>query len=126
MADVTGNTLTWSRGVCDTAAMSDILTIRVPAGEKARWERAAAEVKESVAEYVRKAVRQRAQTGGHSPWEKHFGSADVAVAPPTNANIRRAFAQRRASKPVGASPRTQGPPTPTPRPRGPRVARPEA
>jgi hypothetical protein len=84
--------------LCDTAAMSDILTIRVPATEKARWEKAAAEVKESVADYVRKAVRLRVESRGVSPWEKHIGSVTVAVPPPTNANIRQAFAQRRRSK----------------------------
>jgi hypothetical protein len=78
--------------------MSDTLTIRLPAEEKAQWEKAAMAVKESVAEYVRKAVRQRAQAGGASPWEKHLGSAGVTVPPPTNANIRRAFAQRRRPK----------------------------
>src|SRR5438552_279155 len=62
---------------CDTADMSDILTIRVPADEKARWEEAAAAAKESVAEYVRGAVRQRTQAASHSPWDRHLGSADV-------------------------------------------------
>lgn len=84
--------------MCDTAAMSDILTIRVPAREKAEWERAAAAVQETVAEYVRKAVRQRARAGGQSPWEKHLSSADVDVEPPTNVNVRRSFASRRAPK----------------------------
>lgn len=82
----------------DTAAMSETLTIRLPAREKAEWEKAAAAVEETVAEYVRKAVRQRAQTGGASPWEKHLGSAAVTVPPPTNANIRRAFRQRARRK----------------------------
>lgn len=36
--------VTLGRMVCDTDVMSDILTIRVPAKEKARWERAAAAV----------------------------------------------------------------------------------
>jgi hypothetical protein len=76
--------------------MSDILTIRLPVGEKARWEKAAAGERETVAEYVRKAVRQRTEGGGRSPWEKHFGTAKVAVAPPTSANVRRAFARKRA------------------------------
>ena len=75
--------------------MSETLTIRVPSEEKARWEKAAAAVRESVAEYVRGAVRQRAQAASQSPWEPHLGSADVAVSAPTNANIRRAFARRR-------------------------------
>ncbi|MBI2948876.1 MAG: hypothetical protein HYY23_14645 [Verrucomicrobia bacterium] len=78
--------------------MSETLTIRVPDGEKAHWEKAAAKVKETVAEYVRKAVRQRAQAGEVSPWEKHLASADVAVPAPTNANIRRAFSERRRHK----------------------------
>ena len=86
------------KALCDTADMSETLTIRVPAGEKARWEKAAAAVKESVAEYVRGAVRQRAQASSQSPWEPHFGSAKVAVPAPTNANIRRAFARRRSHK----------------------------
>lgn len=81
--------------VCDTADMSETLTIRVPAEEKARWQEAAAAARESVAEYVRGAVRQRAQAASQSPWERHLGSADVAVPAPTNANIRRAFARRR-------------------------------
>jgi hypothetical protein len=81
--------------------MSDTLTIRLPATEKAQWEKAAAEVKESVADYVRKAVRRRVQSGGVSPWEKHIGSVAVAVPPPTNVNIRRAFARRRRSKAEG-------------------------
>jgi hypothetical protein len=71
--------------------MSETLTIRVPAEEKARWEAAAAAARESVAEYVRGAVRQRAQAASQSPWERHLGSAEVAVPAPTNANVRRAF-----------------------------------
>ena len=90
--------MTTEIGVCDTADMSETLTIRVPAEEKARWEKAAAAARESVAEYVRGAVRQRAQAASQSPWESHLGSADVAVPAPTNANIRRAFAQRRRQK----------------------------
>ncbi len=82
----------------DAAAMSETLTIRVPAGEKARWEKAAAAVQETVAEYVRKAVRQRAQTGETSPWEKHLGSAEATVPPPTNANVRRSFVSRSPRK----------------------------
>lgn len=78
--------------------MSDILTIRVPAEEKARWEKAAAAARETVAEYVRGAVRQRAQGASQSPWEPHLGSANVAVSPPTNANVRRTFARRRRHK----------------------------
>ena len=84
--------------MCDTVDMSETLTIRVPAEDKARWEKAAAAARESVAEYVRGAVRQRAQAASHSPWERHLGSADVAVPAPTNANIRRAFARRRRHK----------------------------
>ena len=84
--------------VCDTVDMSETLSIRVPAEEKARWEKAAAAARESVAEYVRGAVRQRAQAASRSPWEPHLGSADVAVPAPTNANIRRAFARRRRHK----------------------------
>ena len=53
---------------------------------------------ESVAEYVRGAVRQRTQAASHSPWDRHLGSADVEVPAPTNANIRRAFARRRSQK----------------------------
>ena len=75
--------------------MSETLTIRLRPEEKAQWQRAAAAVKETVAEYVRNAVRQRGQS---SVWEKHFGSATVAVPPPTNANIRRVFAQRHARR----------------------------
>lgn len=78
--------------------MGDILTIRVPAGEKAEWARAAAAAQESVAEYVRKAVRQRARAGGRSPWQRHLGAADVDVEPPTNVNVRRAFRNQRTSK----------------------------
>ena len=89
--------MTTEIGVCDTADMSETLTIRVPAEEKARWEKAAAAARESVADYVRGAVRQRAQAS-QSPWEPHLGSANVAVSAPTNANIRRAFARRRRHK----------------------------
>jgi hypothetical protein len=74
--------------------MSETLTIRVRAGEKARWASAAAAARESVAEYVRGAVRQRAQAASESPWEPHLGSANVAVPAPTNTNVRRAFARR--------------------------------
>jgi uncharacterized protein (DUF1778 family) len=74
--------------------MSETLTIRLPAEEKARWEKAAAAARESVAEYVRGAVRQRAEATSHSAWERHLGAADVAVPAPTNANLRRAFARR--------------------------------
>jgi hypothetical protein len=41
--------------------MGEILSIRLTEGEKAKWEKAAAAVQETVAEYERKAVRQRAQ-----------------------------------------------------------------
>jgi hypothetical protein len=78
--------------------MSETLSIRLSEGEKAKWEKAAAEVKETVAEYVRQAVRQRAHAGRVSPWERHLGSASVAVPAPTNANIRRAFSERRRRK----------------------------
>jgi hypothetical protein len=78
--------------------MSETLTIRVRAEEKVRWERAAASVKETVAEYVRKAVRQRAEAHHRSPWEKHLGSVNATVPPPTNANVRRAFTRPRAAK----------------------------
>jgi hypothetical protein len=81
--------------MCDSGDMSETLTIRVPADEKARWGEAAAAAKETVAEYVRKAVRERARAAGASPWEQHLGSADVAVPAPTNVNVRRAFAERR-------------------------------
>lgn len=74
--------------------MSETLTIRLPAEEKARWEKAAAAARESVAEYVRGAVRQRTEAASQSPWDRHFGSANVAVPAPTNANVRRAFARR--------------------------------
>ena len=90
--------LTWVSKMCDSGVMSDTLTIRLPATEKAQWEKAAAQVRESVADYVRKAVRQRVQGGGVSPWEKHIGSADITVPPPTNVNIRRAFVRRRRSR----------------------------
>ena len=78
--------------------MSETLTIRVAAEEKARWKKAAVAARESVADYVRRAVRQRAQAASRSPWEPHLGSANVAVSAPTNANIRRAFARRRRHK----------------------------
>jgi hypothetical protein len=80
--------------VCDDADMSETLTIRLRADEKARWEKAAAAAKESVADYVRGAVRQRTEASSQSPWDRHLGSADIAVPAPTNANIRRAFARR--------------------------------
>ena len=72
--------------------MSDTLTIRLLSQEKAEWERAAAKAKETVADYVRRAVRVRVQNGSVSPWEKHIASVNLAVPPPTNVNIRRAFA----------------------------------
>ena len=91
-------TLTQRAPMCDNVDMSETLSIRLAAGEKAEWENAAAQARETVAEYVRKAVRQRTQTSAKSPWEKHFGSAGVAVPPPTNANVRRAFVARRPLK----------------------------
>jgi uncharacterized protein (DUF1778 family) len=81
--------------VCDTRVMSETLTIRLRAEEKAQWERAAAAVRETVAEYVRNAVRQRGQS---CVWDKHLGSANAAVPPPTNSNIRQAFARRNRRK----------------------------
>lgn len=84
--------------MCDIVDMSDILTIRLPAEEKARWRRAASAVKESLAEYVRKAVIQRTESTAVSPWDKYLGAADVSVPPPTNVNVRRAFAQRRPKR----------------------------
>jgi hypothetical protein len=78
--------------------MSETLTIRLAAEEKARWEEAAAAANETVAEYVRGAVRQRTDAASQSPWDRHLGSADVAVPAPTNVNIRRAFARRRRRK----------------------------
>jgi hypothetical protein len=90
--------LTSRNRVCDTADMSETLTIRLAAKEKTRWEEAAAAARESVAEYVRGAVRQRAQAASQSPWEPYLGSADVNVPAPTNANIRRALTRRRGHK----------------------------
>lgn len=78
--------------------MSATLTIRLSEEEKEQWEKAAANVNETVAEYVRKAVRQRAQARKASPWERHLGMVKAAVPPPTNANVRRAFAERRKGK----------------------------
>jgi hypothetical protein len=78
--------------------MSETLSIRVAAEEKVRWAKAAAAARETLAEYVRGAVRKREQAASQSPWEPHLGSADVAVPAPTNANIRRAFARRRKRK----------------------------
>jgi hypothetical protein len=78
--------------------MSETLTIRLPEGEKVQWEKAAAAVEETVAEYVRKAVRQRARAGALSPWDHHLGSVDVAVPAPTNTNVRRVFSERRRRK----------------------------
>ena len=75
--------------------MSETLTIRLRREEKAQWQRAAAAVSETVADYVRNAVRQRGQSAA---WDEHFGSASTAAPPPTNANIRRAFAQRHARR----------------------------
>jgi hypothetical protein len=74
--------------------MSETLTIRLPAEEKARWEEAAAVANETVAEYVRGAVRRRTHAAARSPWDRHLGSANVEVPAPTNANVRRAFAGR--------------------------------
>jgi hypothetical protein len=78
--------------------MSETLTIRLAADEKARWEKAAAAASESVADYVRGAVRQRAEAASQSPWARHLGSANVALPAPTNANIRRAFSRRAGRK----------------------------
>jgi hypothetical protein len=74
--------------------MGEILTIRLSAGEKARWEKAAADARETIAEYIRGAVRQRAQSAAQSPWDRHFGSAEVVVPPPTNENVRRRYRRR--------------------------------
>jgi hypothetical protein len=75
--------------------MSETLTIRLRPEEKERWERAAAAVQESVADYVRKAVRQRTDASRGSPWEEHLGVVPAKVSPPTNANIRAAFGKQR-------------------------------
>lgn len=83
--------------VCDIADMSDILTIRVSPEEKRRWRRAAERANESVADFVRRAIRQREAASGESAWDALLGSAHVTVPPPTNANVRRAFARRRRS-----------------------------
>jgi hypothetical protein len=82
----------------DSVDMSETLTIRLSAEEKRQWEQAAAEVRETLAEYVRNAVRQRSNASGTSPWEQHLGSANVAVMPPTNANVRAVLAARRRPK----------------------------
>jgi hypothetical protein len=78
--------------------MSEILTIRVPAAERARWEKAAAAAQETMADFVRKAVRERARASGDSPWDTHLGLVRAAVPPPTNANIRQAFGRRARSR----------------------------
>ena len=78
--------------------MSEILNIRLPAQEKREWEKAAAAVDETLADYVRNAVRLRAEASGSSPWAKYLGSVDVAVLPPTNINIRRAMNKARQAK----------------------------
>src|SRR5262245_39022019 len=56
-------------------------------------EMSAPPARESVAEYVRGAVRQRAEAASRSPGERHIAAAHVAVPAPTNASIRRAFAR---------------------------------
>ena len=84
--------------MCDSAAMSVTLTIRLAEAEKTELERAAAAVDETVGEYVRKAVRQRRGAAQTSPWDKHLGSAEVAIPAPTNLNVRRAFAKRTTRK----------------------------
>lgn len=76
--------------------MSDILSIRLRAGEKAQFERAAAAAQETVAEYVRNAVRQRASSRERSGWDKHLGSVVIDVPPPTNANVRKAMSRHRS------------------------------
>jgi hypothetical protein len=48
--------------------MSDTLTIRLSAAEKAEWEQAAADARESVAEYVRRAVQGHAIAVGTAFW----------------------------------------------------------
>lgn len=78
--------------------MGEILSIRLTEGEKAQWEKAAAAVQETVAEYVRNAVRQRAQAANSSVWDQHLGSVNVAVPAPTNTNIRRSFSEHRRRK----------------------------
>jgi hypothetical protein len=78
--------------------MSDILTIRVASEEKAQWEKAAAAASETMADYVRNAVRQRVESRSRSRWEKHIGSYEGVVSPPTNANVRRAMAEAKRSK----------------------------
>ena len=74
--------------------MSVTLTIRLALAEKNQWEKAAEAAQESVADYVRGAVRQRTAASAVSPWERHLGAANVVVEAPTNENIRRAFARR--------------------------------
>jgi hypothetical protein len=84
--------------MCDAGGMGDILSVRVSAAEKQEWQRAAAAVQEPVAEFVRKAVRQRAQSS-RSPWDKYLGAAKATVSPPTNENIRLAMRKRTKAKP---------------------------
>jgi hypothetical protein len=78
--------------------MSETLTIRLPAAEKKKWQRAAASANESVSDFIRAAVRQRTQVPDVSAWESHLGSVDIAVSPPTNSNVRRALSQSRRAK----------------------------
>ncbi len=78
--------------------MGDILTVRIGAGEKETWQRAAKAVGEDLSEFARKAVRQRLkslQTSEASPWDDLLGSVRSDAPPATNQNVREALRSRR-------------------------------
>ena len=78
--------------------MSDILTIRLPAGEKGAWQRVAAEVGEDLSEFARSAVRARVkalQAKSGSPWDDLLGSISIDAPPATNRNVRKAMRRKR-------------------------------
>lgn len=84
--------MTGQRFLYDILRVSDTLTIRLSAAEKARWQAKAKDAGETVAEFVRTAVRQRADADPQARWEKHVGSVDCPVPKRiTNAAIRLAM-----------------------------------
>ena len=83
--------------LCDIQAVSETLSIRLPVEDKRALFDVAAKRGESVNEFVRKAISVRMEVASKpaaSPIARFFGSVDVEVPAPTNANVRREIRRR--------------------------------
>jgi len=78
--------------------MTETLSIRLPREDKQRLFTLAKKRGRSVNELVRQALgRDLFEESAASPWQDLFGSVNVEVPAPTNANVRRAMLTRKGA-----------------------------